>query len=470
MRTSHLLLLLLIITCSACESPTDDDDTDDPYSGSGTLRGMVYNTAGGGISDVEITAGGTSGTSDNLGFFTLEDVDADSTLNVYARKPGLSTGHRQVDLRGGDVAFAQLTLATMQTRTLSNAASGGRVDGADGVSITFPEASIRDSGGAVVDGDVSVQYALLNDSSRIAAAPGGMIAGTGDDEVQLESWGMVEVRLSQGGEEVALDGTAALELPMSASAFGNGDSVGLYQFNEGLGRWVLDGTGTVQDGKFIADVDHFSWWNCDEPLSDKNCLSGRLVTPALDGIAGASVSSVGTDYLSSGWATTDEDGNFCITVKRGSGNRLSAFFADDMGIYNWVRDVTANSNATECSLGDCTDLGDQVVQGLPYTCVTGTYSEPSSPWCWVSWTVRDELGAVLMNGSTDIEADAGPGEFCATVVQGATVDFSGGGDPILLENMPTTCTQGGCQDVGEVPVQCEGGDDDDDAWDDDDAR
>jgi hypothetical protein len=469
MRLPQLLSLLLIITSAACEGPADDDDVADPYSGNGTLRGVVSSTAGSGIADVEIAAGGTSGTTDNMGFFMLTGVDADRTLDIFARKAGLSTGHQRVDLEAEDTVFVQLTLAPMQTRILTDATLGGRVEGGDGVAITFPEASIRNASGAFVEGAVSVQYALLNDTGRIPAAPGGMLAGQGEEEVQLESWGMVEVRLTQDGEEVALDGTAALEFPMSASSFGEGDSVGLYEFSEGLGRWVLAGTGEVQNGKFIADVDHFSWWNCDEPLSDKNCLAGRLVTPALDGIAGASISSSGIDYLSSGSATTDEDGNFCITVKRGSSNRLTAFFADDMGVYNWTRDATAENDATECALGNCTDLGDQVVQGIPYTCVTGTYAEPSYDWCEVGWTVRDELGGVLMTGSKAIDVEAGPGEFCATVPQGATIDFWGEGDPIALQNMPTTCAQGGCQELGDVSVLCEGGDDDDASIDDDDS-
>ena len=50
----------------------------------------------------------------------------------------------------------------------------------------------------------------------------------------------------------------------------------LYGYHEDGGRWEAVGDGSVEDGRFSAQVEHFSWWNCDNFLNTDQCATGTL--------------------------------------------------------------------------------------------------------------------------------------------------------------------------------------------------
>lgn len=335
--------------------------------GLGTIVGLVSLVDGEALAGVEIKAGGQTAITDNRGIFTLEEVPV-GTVQVLVNEPAYTRGHRRVVLEDGQSRTISLKVLPKQTMTLPDASVGGVVTGTDGVRLTFPAGAFRDANGDPVAGSVDVLYALVNTSQNMAAAPGGMIAAQGDDELALESFGMVDVTFAQNDEPLTFDGTAELSFPLYAGqGFSNGDPVGLYSFDEEAGVWRQEGQGTVQDGQFIADVDHFSWWNCDKPLSDKSCITGVLSAPDGSPAASTNVDVVGLDYLTSLSAVTDADGSFCITVKRASQNNLAAFGADDDGFYLWSMNQGAGSQATECSM-DCVDIGTVSLERFLSTC------------------------------------------------------------------------------------------------------
>ena len=316
--------------------------------GFGTIAGLVSLVDGEELADVDIKAAGLTTTTDSRGIFMLEDVPA-GTVNVLVDEPGYTRGHRRVVVEDGQSRTISLKVLPKQTMSLPDASAGGVVTGPDGVQLTFPAGAFRDANGDPVSGSVDVLYALVNTSANMAAAPGGMIAAQSDDELPLESFGMVDVTFAQNDQPLSFDGTAELSFPLYAGqGFSNGETVGLYSFDEAAGVWRQEGQGTVQDGQFVADVDHFSWWNCDEPLSDKSSITGVLLRADGDPVANTNVDLIGLDYLTSLSTFTDESGSFCITVKRASNNNLTAFALDDEGFYLWSMSQVAGSEPVEC--------------------------------------------------------------------------------------------------------------------------
>lgn len=341
----------------------------------GAIIGQVSLIDGDALADADINAGGLTTTTDTRGVFQLEDVPA-GTLNVLVTEPGYTRGHRRVLLEEGQSRSLSIKVMAKQTMTLPDAAAGGVVTGSDGVRLTLPPGAFRDATGNSVTGSVDVQYALINTSETMAAAPGGMMAAQGEDELALESFGMVEVSFAQNDEPLTFDGTAELSFPpVAGHGFAEGANVGLYSFDEEAGVWRQEGQGAVQGGQFVADVDHFSWWNCDEPLSDKSCFRGRLLSPDGAPVAGANVDVNGIDYLTNLSSVTEESGDFCITVKRASTNNLSAFAGDSSGFYLWSTTQVAGSDATECSLGGCVDLGDVSMSTIFSNCEDPTVGD-----------------------------------------------------------------------------------------------
>lgn len=165
----------------------------------GNIIGQVSLVGGDELADADVTAGGLTTTTDTRGVFQLENVPA-GTVNVLVTEPGYTRGHRRVLLENGESQNVAIKVMPKQTMTLDDAAAGGVVSGSDGVQLTLPANAFRDRSGNPVSGSVDVQYALLATSETIAAAPGGMLAAAGSEEVALESFGMVDVSFAKDDE------------------------------------------------------------------------------------------------------------------------------------------------------------------------------------------------------------------------------------------------------------------------------
>jgi len=233
---------------------------------------------------------------------------------------------RELDLRVLPVQHAQL----------ASAAAGGRVETADGVVIEFPEDGVLKADGSRAEGPVDVTTVLYQRSESVRAAPGGMLAKVDGLELSLESWGMVEVRLEQDGEPVELATPARLEIPMAAHhRFDQGERVGLWHFAEDEGHWLLEGEGRVFDNRFVAEVAHFSVWNCDMPM-ETTCVDIDFLPPGVDDdpvdithwssdpLESGTVTSVGLDYSGSSSGYVDSSGRMRgMPLRSGSRSRLT---------------------------------------------------------------------------------------------------------------------------------------------------
>lgn len=336
--------------------PAGDDDLD---RGDGShVQGRVQEIDGTAVTDVIVTAAGVESRTDNRGIFVLESMP-EGPLDVFVRSSTHTRGHARVDLGDAETVGLLIQVIPLVTGVLPDAAAGGTMQGTDGVAVTVPAGSLFDAAGNPVSGAVDVSYALLNDSETLAAAPGGMLAMRDSrDAEQLESFGMVDMSFSQAGEPLTFEGTAELTFPLAAThPFAEGDTVGLFGFDEEIGMWVEEGQGTVASGMFVADVSHFSWWNCDQPLANKSCLSGQVVDDDGAPLPNFGLSVTGVDYLTNLRTTTDADGAFCVTVKRASSNRITGFGGGQGAFYGLDATAQSGGAAAECGGDGCVDVG-----------------------------------------------------------------------------------------------------------------
>ena len=326
-----------------------------PPEPAGVVSGTVRSVSGEVVQGAIVSVGDRTVQVDDAGRFLIDGVSV-GQHNVYARSDAWSTGHRRVQVSLDGQPRLDIRVAPALEATLDDAAAGGLIDGDDGVKIDFPAGSIVHPDGQPVVGPVTVRWTLLNTTASIAAAPGEMLASTGGDEFPLESFGMVEVELSQAGAAVELDGVAELSIPLAATAaFQDGETVGLWHFDEDRGIWTLEGEGTVADGLFVADVPHFSVWNCDMPMQT-TCVEGTLLTPDNRAYEGP-VSSVGVDYMGIGWAQTDASGKFLLNVRTASTARVTLEPGWGTPILDYDLDKEFETNPTATGNSDCTQLG-----------------------------------------------------------------------------------------------------------------
>ncbi len=322
------------------------------------VRGRVATVVGAPLAGALVQLGDSVVRSDDDGRFSFGDV-LPATVDVWADKDGWTTGHRRLTLEeNGDYEVAVNLLPT-RTTTLPDARRGGRVSGDDGVALEFPPLSFESRPGVPYEGPLVVEYALLRTAESILAAPGEMKARVGAIETPLESHGMVEVEFATpAGLPLEFVGESArLEIPTpETTVVDDGAVLPMWTFDEEEGLWLREGSAVLRDGVAYADVPHFSWWNCDQPMNT-SCVTGRLVDPITgDGVDSVSVQTVGLDYRGSYTTSTTAEGDFCADARIASTAELDAF-----GVDGTIRIASFETPATQGTCGSpaaCLDMGD----------------------------------------------------------------------------------------------------------------
>jgi hypothetical protein len=232
----------------------------------------------------------------------------------------LST-YRNVDVMSGqtvhlpDVALQTADMVLLDADTGGTAAtSGGRAD--------FPAAAFVTGSGAAYSGNVEVEIsaALPGDSDFFDVFPGAFEGETeGGETVPFISYGFMGIEMfSEGrGEPLELaDGVSAelaISLPPTAARAAP-DSIPMWWFDTDRGVWVEDGMAYKVGNEFVTEVEHFTIWNWDLPVTDIAWVSGSVQDGEGEPVEGARVFSQGLGCTFMDDAYTDAGGLFRIRV------------------------------------------------------------------------------------------------------------------------------------------------------------
>ncbi len=415
---------------------TAGDDTNDVLAGQ--VSSLAAKPIAGAV--VSLSDGRSSSTDDN-GFYSFDGLSAGSRVVVSFRAAGFASTSRAFVVGGGPGCVLMAEAA--ETVTISADVSSTQRSGDSAV--TLAAGSLVDGSGTAVTGDVELTATFLDPST------GGVMAFPGSFEdaetaaggaTTLESFGFAIYELSQNGEEVNLapGSSADIEylLPDNAQdRFAVGDTIPLWEFVAETAVWEEAGTGTIgtaSDGSgrlaWFATVDHFSSWNCDAPLAEKSCLSGRIVFG--DGpVSGAEVAAVGLDYNGTSVVRSGGDGTFCVEVKRGSSVRLEVRL-NGSATPVVTREVVASDTPADCTTGTCTEVGDVSVS--LDSCVFGTVlHDDGTPASGVTVFV-------VPGGTTTTGSD---GSYYAAAVGGQEVFVFSQGRPSVSVQTSVSASCGG---------------------------
>jgi len=378
-------LLCAAAACTPAEVDDDDgsqdvvvgDDDDSAEPAAGDVWGVVTEVAGEPIFGAQVQLGAHQTATSEDGRFQLGGVVVAQGLQLRVTRPGYSSFQQSVEVRADASVGVQVFLQPSLALSLADVSAGGlvsyqhppggdpRLAAADGLTLEFLEGDFLSSSGGAIKGSVDIAVSVLGSAEAILAAPGAMLALDEDgNEVALESFGMVEVNLSQNGEPVTFSGTAGLRIPLAGAAVTEGTPLGLWTFDEQLGYWLQEGEGVTSQDGFVAEVSHFTWWNADVPLLDRSCISGVLETPGGEPAAGMPVVAWGLDYLGVSNATSAADGSFCVAVKRGASVRLSGVGPVGADLFSWQIPATAPALSGACGDAICADLGSVALSDL----------------------------------------------------------------------------------------------------------
>ena len=359
----HAVVLLAFALLLACAGDTTLDQAPPPVQDT-SLAGVVTGVDGIPIAGAVVTLGDRTALTEADGAFTFGALEPGADLLVAARADGFSSVTQPVRLGAQTTSLLQLRLAEARTLLLPDAALGGRLVGPDGVAVEIPAGSLRHADGSLAGGSVHVTYTLLNTPHSVLAAPGGMLAAEapGAPAFPLESFGMVELTLSQQGEPLTFEGRSRLEIPLSAtSEHTDGDTIPMWAFDEQAGVWLEEGEAVVQGDRAIAEVSHYTYWNCDMPMETSG-IKGQLVDRDGAPLRGISVVSEGIDYMGSSGVSTSDAGYFCVPVRKGGKARLTTFHGPEAA-WEWALDVETPHDVGGCGDPDgigVIDIGQQV--------------------------------------------------------------------------------------------------------------
>lgn len=327
---------------------------------SSSVSGFVTDENNAAVMGATVQFGSSISTTDKYGFFEATNVQVikDAAV-VTVSKTGYFKGIKTYLAKEGKAAFFRIKLIPKTTAGNINAASGGTVSLANGLSIKLPAGGIVNAAtNTAYTGTVNVAAYWINPvaTDLNSIMPGDLRGIDNDGSLKLlQTFGMAAVELTGAAGELlqivnGQKATLTLPIPSSLSA-GAPASIPLWYFDESNGLWKQEGSATKNGNTYVGDVSHFSFWNCDVPANyvQFNCtLKNSAGNPLPYTLVKISV--VGTSNYRSGY--TDSSGYVGGAVPNNSNLVMEVF--TNYGCATPVYSQTFTTTNVNISLGTIT--------------------------------------------------------------------------------------------------------------------
>lgn len=415
----------------------------------GVLIGQVTALSGQPVANATVTLNnGLSTSTDDNGYYSFTDLSPGAEMVARFRADGFAPTAKGFTINSAGSSTPACVFMADAAQTVTLDADSDSTQRSGDSAVTLGAGSLVDENGNPVSGSVDLTATFLDPSTDgVMAFPGSFGSAqtqTGGDAT-LESFGFAIYELSQNGSEVNLapGSTADIEYVLPDNAQGQynvGDRIPLWEFDEDTATWIEAGEGEVRlatDGSgrlaWFATIDHFSAWNCDAPIEDKNCIAGR-VTFGGSPVNGADIAAVGVTYNGTSTSKSSGDGTFCLEVKRGSTVRVEIRLNGSATPIS-SQEVTVADAPADCISGGCTEMGDVSVD--LDACVSGQV------------LTRDGLpvaGAVVHIVPGQTVTTDGNGTYCGAAASNIEVFVFAEGRPSVAVTTSGTgnCASGGC--------------------------
>jgi len=238
-----------------------------------SVFGTVVNEVGELVEGATVTLGTQTTTTSPFGTFRFLNMAMNKKGTfVKIEKDGYFDGGRRFFPQGTATNFVRIELLKKEFNQSFESSTGGISTFQNNGKIIFEPNSIRNESGGVYTGQVNVALKWLDPVAvkTLDQLPGALQGVNLDGEEQvLETFGMVAVELQGSNGEplnINYDNTAEIHMPIPDSILaGAPDEIPLWSFNYEYGVWAEDGKALLQNGFYIGEVGHFSFWNCDFP-------------------------------------------------------------------------------------------------------------------------------------------------------------------------------------------------------------
>ena len=250
-----------------------------------TVSGIVLDENNAPIASAIVTSGASTTTTNSNGMFIFQNISlSKENGSIRAVKAGYFKGVRSFKTIAGKNHTIRLQLMQKVLSCTVNAAGGGTIIANGGATIIFPAGAFETSTGAAYTGIVNVFSRWINPtSSNLAFIIPGDLRGVGTNGVEniLETYGMVGAELedASGNQlKIATGKKASISFPLPAELQASAPAtIQLWHFEDATARWKEIGTATKTGSTYTAQVDKFSFWNVDVPISNFINLDYTLI-------------------------------------------------------------------------------------------------------------------------------------------------------------------------------------------------
>jgi len=391
--TTLIITFPLFVGCAA-QAPdggggngNDNGTGDRPGGDDGVLMGQVWSVDGTPLPGVAVTLNnGRSASTEDNGVYSFSDLTPGDTIVAKFRRTGYAATAKALEVQPSNAATPACIIMARAADTVTISADADITQRSGDSAVTISSGSLVDGSGKAVTGDVQLTATFLDPSTNAVQAFPGSFDGARSQEGEdttIESLGFAIYELTQDGEDVNLAAGASADIEYvlpdnSQNRFSVGDTIPLWEFDDQTATWIERGRGVVveaSDGSgrlaWSAAVDHFSAWNADLPINEKNCVTGRVVSDG-DPVVGAYIVAVGATYNGTSEARTDTDGIFCVEVKRGSTVTIQVRL-NSAAAPVATRTITVGGDPADCNEGICDDTGDIEIE--LDSCVAGRLTD-----------------------------------------------------------------------------------------------
>lgn len=358
--------MLLLLALSACRKNVDDVIiTEDPYLPhviefepdvslvQGLLTGFVVDAAGEPVEDAQVQLDNQQTSTDAYGHFFFKNIQMNSKGQfVKVHKTGFFEGSRRFFPLAGEESRVKIQLLPKSFSQSFESQVGATVETNGGAQVIFPAGAIRTESGDPYTGTVQVASFWMDPSSPdiLEQMPGNLQGiSTSADEVALATFGMIAVELqSPTGQKlnIAEGSKATLSMPIPQSMQATApDVMPLWSFYNGYGLWVEEGEATRQGDRYVGEVSHFSFWNCDLPYTYVD-FSAQIVSTSGNPLANLKVQIRMTTGWTVGYDYTDGNGNMTGKLPEGIELILEVFdicgelvYSENIGPFTGVVDL-----------------------------------------------------------------------------------------------------------------------------------
>ena len=385
----------------------------------GGVTGIVVDENDRPVSGAMVVCGTNSTTTDRYGSFRFRNISlskANGTVKVIYN--GYFNAYRSFVSVSGTINNVRIKLIPKTNSGSFSGSAGGTVSITGGAKLVMPANSVTDAGGTAYAGIVNVAMAWIDPSSpELPNILMGDLRGitTNNQERGLSTYGMIGVELTgTGGQplKVAAGKTAELTFPIPASLQGSAPAtIDLWHFDEITARWKQEGTAVKTGANYIAQVSHFSFWNCDAPFPLVDlCMSFK------DGngqpLINAQVRIKRTVNNSYGYGRTDSAGNLCGKVPKDEPLVLEVL--DQCNVVAFTQNIGPFSSATTLPV---------ITVNIPPAnslTITGTITNCSNA------NVTNGAAVIYMAGGYYYSVPVNNGTFSLTILRcsSGTVNFT----------------------------------------------